>query len=75
MLDIRIPVNIAKLSSSLQLSKTWTRVGFTFLSNNNNNNNNDNKNPHLDFLKGTVLENEEQGVGMRDKGQGSKDKE
>ena len=36
---------IAKLSSSLQLSKTWTRVGFTFPSNNHNNN--DNKNPQL----------------------------
>ena len=41
-----IDIGIAKLSSSLQFSTTWTRVGFTFPSNNNNNNNN-NKNPHL----------------------------
>ena len=41
----------------------------------NNNNNNEKKNPHLNFLKGTVLGDKEQGVGIRDKGQGSKDKE
>ena len=43
-------------------------VDFTFAWNNNNNNkdNNDNdKNPHLNFLKGTVLGNKEQGI--RDK--------
>ena len=33
------------------------------------------KNPRLNFLKGTVLGDKEQGVGIRDKGQGSKDKE
>ena len=44
------------------------------LSNNNNNNNNNEKkkkkkkNPHLNFLKGTVLGDKEQGVGIRDKG-------
>ena len=41
----------ARLSSSLQLSNTLNRVGFTFPSNNDNNNNNNNdnnnKNPHL----------------------------
>ena len=47
--------------------------------NNNNNNNNDNNdndknNPHLNFLKETVLGDKELGVGVRDKGQRSKDK-
>ena len=32
------------------------------------------KNPHLNFLKGTVLGDKEQGVGIRDESQGSKDK-
>ena len=36
--------------------------------NNNKNNNNNNKNPHLNFLKGTVLGDKEQGVGIRDNG-------
>ena len=39
-------------------------VDFTFAWDNNNNDNN----PHLDFLKGTVLGDKEQGVGIRDKG-------
>ena len=45
--------------------------------NNNKNNNEKKKNPHLNFLKGTVLGDKEQGVGItdkggiRDKGQGS----
>ena len=48
-------------------------VDFTFAwDNNNNNNKNKNyknyKNPHLNFLKGTVLGDREQGVGIRDKG-------
>ena len=37
------------------------------------NNNKDNKkkmNPHLNFFKGTVLGDKEQGVGIRDKGLG-----
>ena len=34
----------------------------------------DNKNPHLNFLKGTVLGDKEQGLGITDKGQGLKDK-
>ena len=45
------------------------RVDFTFTwdNNNKNNDNNDNKyNPHLDFVKGTVLGDKEQGVGIRD---------
>ena len=43
-------------------------------SNNNNTINNNKKkkkkkkNPHLNFLKGTVLGDKEQGVGKRDKG-------
>ena len=40
--------------------------------NNSNNNNNNDKNPHLNFLKGTVLGDKEQGI--RDNGQGSRDK-
>ena len=39
-------------------------VDFTFATDNNNNNKN---NPHLNFLKGTVLGDKEQGVGIRDK--------
>ena len=39
---------------------------------NNNNDNNEKKkkkkNPHLNFFKGTVLGDKEQGVGIRDKG-------
>ena len=46
-------------------------VDFTFAwdnnNNNNNNNNNKNKNPQLNFLKGTVLGDKEQGAGIRDK--------
>ena len=40
----------------------------------NNKNNNNNKNPHLNFLKGTVLGDKEQGLGIRDKEEGSRDK-
>ena len=36
--------------------------------NNNKNNNSNNKNPHLNFSKGTILEDKKQGVGIRDKG-------
>jgi len=53
-------------------------VDFTFALDNNNNDNNDNynndnndnnkDNPHLNFVKGTVLGDKEQGVGIRDKG-------
>ena len=32
------------------------------------------KNPHLNFLKGTVLGDKEQGEGIRDKGKGIRDK-
>ena len=40
-------------------------VDFTFAWDNNNNNHN---NPHLNFVKGTVLGDKEQGVGIRDMG-------
>ena len=45
-------------------------VGFTFAWDNNDNNdkNNDKSNPYLNFVKGTVLGDKEQGVGIRDKG-------
>ena len=47
-------------------------VDFTFAwdnnRNNKNNNNNDSKNPHLNFLKGTVLVDKGTDVGIRDKG-------
>ena len=48
-------------------------VDFTFAWDNHNHNNhkNDNK-PHLNFVKGTVLGDKEQGVGIRDKGNGKK---
>ena len=44
-------------------------VDFTFAWGNNNNNiNHNHNNPHLNFVKGTVLGDKEQGVGIRDKG-------
>ena len=53
-------------------------VDFTFAWDNHNNHNNHNhnhnhnnhnhNNPHLNFVKGTVLGDKEQGVGIRDKG-------
>ena len=40
---------------------------FTFAGDNHNNQNDKNdNNPHLNFVKGTVLEDKEQGVGIRD---------
>ena len=36
--------------------------------NNDNNDKNDKNNPHLNFVKGTVQGDKEQGVGIRDKG-------
>ena len=41
-------------------------VDFTFAWENHNNHNHNN--PHLNFLKGTVLGVKEQGLGIRDKG-------
>ena len=45
-------------------------VDFTFAGDNDNdkNNHNNHNNPHLYFVKGTALEDKEQGVGMRDEG-------
>ena len=42
-------------------------VDFTFAEDNNNNHNHNHNNPHLNFLKGTVLADKEQGVGLMDK--------
>ena len=41
-------------------------VDFTFAWDNHNNENDNN--PHLNFVKGTVLGDKEQGVGIRNKG-------
>ena len=43
-------------------------VDFTFAWDNHKNHKNENDNPHLNFVKGTVLGDKEQGVGIRDKG-------
>ena len=42
-------------------------LDFTFAGDNHKNDKNDN-NPHLNFVKGTVLGDKEQGVGIRDTG-------
>ena len=44
-------------------------VDFTFAWDNHNENHNHNhNNPHLNFVKGTVLGDKKHGVGLRDKG-------
>ena len=48
-------------------------VDFTFDGDNHNNHNNhknhkNDNNPYLNFVKGTVLRDKEQGLGIRDKG-------
>ena len=48
---------------------TERAIDFTFALDNHNNNNNHN-NPHLNFVKGTVLGDKEQGGGIRDKDKG-----
>ena len=48
----------------LQISGQGLGVDLTFTWDNNNNKND--KNPHLNFWKGTVLGDKEQGVGIRD---------
>ena len=53
----------------LQVLDQGLGVDFTFAWDNNNNDKND-KNPHLNFLKGTVLGGKKQGLRLRDKGQG-----
>ena len=47
-------------------------VDFTFAGDDHNNHKNENDNPHLNFLKRTVLGDKEQGV--RDKGKGIRDR-
>ena len=52
-------------------------VDFTFAwdnHNNENHNNHNHNNPHLNFMKGTVLGDKEQEVGIRVKGQRIRDK-
>ena len=48
----------------LQVLDRGLGVDFTFTLDNNDN---DNNNPHLNFLKGTVLGDMEQKIGVRDK--------
>ena len=72
---LKMYLNLCDIIVKLQVQGPNLKLTLLSHSNNKDNNKNNNKNPHLNFLKGTVLENEEQGVGMRDKGQGSKDKE
>ena len=43
-------------------------VDFTFAWDNQNNDNHNHNDPRLNFMKGTVLVDKEQGVGIRDKG-------
>ena len=50
----------------LQVLDQRLGVDFTFAWDNNNNDKKD-KNPHLNLIKGTVLGDKEQGVGIRDK--------
>ena len=70
------PIHCAYSNRSL-FKYLWTPVlglglgvDFSFAWDNNNNNDNENNdnNPHLNFVKGTVLGDKEQGVGIRDKG-------
>ena len=42
-------------------------VDYTFAGDNHNNENHNHNNPHLYFVKGTVLRVKEQGLGIRDK--------
>ena len=39
-----------------------------------NNDKNNHNNPHLNFVKGTALGDKEQGLGIRDKGKGKREK-
>ena len=56
----------------LQVLGLWLGVDFTFTldnnyNDNNNNNDNDKNNPHLNFLKGTLLGDMEQKIGIMGK--------
>ena len=56
------------LTVKLQVLDQGLGVDFTFTwDKNDNDNDNDKNNPHLNFLKGTVLGDMEQEVGIRDK--------
>ena len=61
-LDLYIKVQVLGLELGVDFTFTW------------DNNNNDKNNPHLNFLKGTVLGSKEQGVWIRVKDQGIRDK-
>ena len=67
--------NVAFVLRTSQLPVLGLGLGVDFAfawDNNNNNNNNNDKNPHLNFLNGTVLGDKEKGI--RENGQGSRDK-
>ena len=67
--DLASTPSVIVLIGELQVLGQGLGVDFTFAWNNNyyNNNKND-KNPHLNFLKGTVLGDKEQGEEIRDQG-------
>ena len=52
----------------LGLGVDFTFAGDNHNSNHNNHNHKNDNNPHLNFVKGTVLGDKEQGVGIKDKG-------
>ena len=62
------PTNTAKIFCQTPVLGLGLGVDFTFAGDNHKNHKNENDNPHLNFVKGTVLGDKEQGVGIRDKG-------
>ena len=52
----------------LQVLGQGLGVDFTFVWDDKNNNNNDKNNPHINFVKRTLIGDKEKGVGKRDKG-------
>ena len=69
LLHICVENIIPEFKLKYQLVPTYCRTpviggDFTFAWDNKNNKNN----PHLNFLKGTVLGDKKQGLGIRDKG-------
>ena len=52
----------------LGLGVDFTFAGDHHNNHNHNHNNHNHNNPHLNFVKGTVLGDKEQEVGIRDKG-------
>ena len=71
--DLASTPSVIVIIVELQVLGQGLGFDFSFAWDDNNNNNND-KNPHLSFLKGTVLGYKEQGIGIRDKGQRIRDK-